>query len=241
MSNLATYLLNAEECYILNQRVLKILKEELPEEISVNKVRPFLEQLDTNLAALLAKANSAEITAMLNEADAARDRAFIGFRDFCAAFTNIPDPVKSEAAKKLTALIRKLGWSLQSEGYTEQTAAMKTLIESLETPEYAKAVLTIEATYWVNNMKTANAEFERVTELKNEIVSQTNTPLLSECKGAMIRYLKPLLIYINLMADVEPAAYSTANAKISEAVESITTVARSRQTRKENQQEDDEA
>lgn len=52
---------------------------------------------------------------------------------------------------------------------------------------------------------------------------------------------EPLLIYINLMADVEPAAYSTANAKISEAVESITTVARSRQKRKENQQEDDEA
>jgi hypothetical protein len=56
----------------------------------------------------------------------------------------------------------------------------------------------------------------------------------------MIRYLKPLLIYINLMADVEPKTYNSANAKIYEAVESITSVARSRRTRKENQQEDGE-
>jgi hypothetical protein len=34
MSNLAVYLLNAEECYILNQRILSILKADLSKEIS---------------------------------------------------------------------------------------------------------------------------------------------------------------------------------------------------------------
>jgi hypothetical protein len=114
----------------------------------------------------MARKDSTDLTAELAEKDAARDLAFVGFRDYCKAFTSTPDAAKSAAAKKLEALIRKLGWSLHSEGYTEQTAAQKTLIESLETAEYAKAVSAIGAEPWVANLKASNAAFEAAKELK---------------------------------------------------------------------------
>ena len=52
----------------------------------------------------------------------------------------------------------------------------------------------------------------------------------------MSRYLRPLIDYIALMADLDPAGYASANAKITEVTEAIMAVARARQTRKENQQ-----
>ena len=232
MSNLAVYLLNVEECYILNQQILNILKADLPEEFSIAKVLPYLEQLDRDLSAVLAKSDTTALTAERAEKDEARDIAFTAFRDYCKAFIYGPDSVKSAAAKQLEALIRRLGWSLQDEGYTEQSAALKTLIESLETPEYADAVTAVAATDWVNNMKATSVAFEEVTERRNKLVSEDNTPLTITCKKTMSRYLKPLLIYIGLMADIEPNTYNAAHAKILESVESITSVARSREARK---------
>ena len=237
MSNLAVYLLNTEECSTLSKRLLSIFKTDLSEEISVKKVLPHLEKLNDDLTSIMARVSNTDLTRQIAEKDDARDTAFIGFRDYCKAFANMPDPKQAVAAGKLTELIRQLGWTLYAEGYTEQTASLQGLFEALKKPEYVQAVADIKAEPLVANLKKTNAAFEAAVAAKAvATTSQDDIPPASECKQKMSRYLRPLLDYIALMADVDPAGYASANAKITEVTEAIMAVARARQTRKENQQ-----
>ena len=237
MINLAIHLLNTEECCTLSERLLSIFKTDLPKDSAVKKVLPFLEKLDDDLKAIMAKISNTEDTENIAEKDKARDIAFILFRDYCKAFTNMPDPAQAAAAAKLADLIRKLGWTLYTEGYTEQTALLNGLFEALEEPEYTGAAVTIKAESLVANLKSAHAAFEAAVALKAQTrASQNDIPLIGGCKQRMGRYLKPLLYYIELMTDVDPKNFANANAKITEVTEAIMTVARARETRRINQQ-----
>ena len=240
MNKLAISLLNAEECLALNERLLNVLQSDLRQEAVVNKVIPNLIDLSAHLSALLSKAgNTRNITDQLAEKNKARDEAFISFRDYCGVFTHVPDPKQVAAAEKLVALIRRIDWRLYAQGYTEQTASQKSLIEALEEPEHVKAVTAIQATSWVNHMKATNEDFERVLNLKNEFMAREKGLTVVECKQKMLTYLKPLLVYLELMNTIDPTHYEAANAKLSEVIDYVSTVARSRRTRKEHQQVED--
>ena len=117
------------------------------------------------------------------------------------------------AAEKLITLIRRIGWRLYAQGYTEQTASQKSLIEALAEPEYVEAVTAINAPTWVNNLQTSNADFERILTLKNEVMARGGIPTAKECKQRMLRYLKPLLTYLELMDTIDPGAYTSTTAK----------------------------
>jgi hypothetical protein len=50
----------------------------------------------------------------------------------------------------------------------------------------------------------------------------------------LAKYINPLLEYIELLADVEGRAYTLAANELDEAIAEVMTIARSRQTRKDN-------
>jgi hypothetical protein len=87
---------------------LNVLKTDLKKESFVNKILPHLVEINADLSAIIANIGSSDLTKQLAEKDDARDRAFVGFREYCNAFIHMPDPVKSAAAEKLTRLIRKV-------------------------------------------------------------------------------------------------------------------------------------
>ena len=234
MNNLSITILNTEECYMLNKRLINVFETDLEKEAAVSKVMPNLIELNADLSAILERTNQNAMTKQLAAKDEERNAAFINFRDYCKAYTSEPDPILSAAAKKLTALIREIGWTLYQQGYTEQTASQEALVNALAEPEYAEAITAINATARVSYLQSTNMAFEESLRIKTEIKSRKDIPFIRECKREMVRYLKPLLVYLKLMADVKPDVYSAAVAKIDEAVEYVMTVARARQTRKEN-------
>ena len=101
MKNISIYILSTEECYTLNERLLGVFKTHLAEESVINDVLPYLNDLNRDLSARLSKNNSNLLTKELVAKDQLRNAAFTGFRDYCKAFTNVKDSVKSEAAKKI--------------------------------------------------------------------------------------------------------------------------------------------
>ena len=241
MSKLSISLLNAEECLALNERLLNVLQSDLKQDTVVNKVVPHLIDLSTNLSNLLSRAgNTSDITDQLAEKNKIRDDAFISFRDYCVVFTHVPVPKQVAAAEKLVALVRRIDWRLYAQGYTEQTSSQKSLLKALAEPEYAEAVTTIKATNWINYMKTSNDDFERVLALKNEFMARKKGLTLVECRRKMLTYLKPLLGYLKLMNTIDPNSYEDAMALIDEAIEYVSAIAKSRQTRKEHQQVEEE-
>lgn len=237
MKNIAIKLLNVEECYMLNKRLIDVFETDLPRESSVAAVLPHLNELTADLFAILTNiSNSSSLTQQLAEKDNARDAAFISFRDYSKSFLREPDPIQSAAAEKLTQLIQKVGWTLYNQGYTEQTAAEETLIEELGEPEYVEAVKAIKAESRVINLQETNAAFEETLKLKTDAEAGENIPTSYDCRDRMARYLKPLLVYLELMADVIPERYELAATRIDEVIEYVITVAKSRRTRKESQQ-----
>jgi hypothetical protein len=237
MKEISVRLLNAEECFALIGRLLNVFHNDLKTDAVVNKVLPRLIDLSTGLSQILRKADSTRsITNQLAEQNRVRNEAFICFRDYCGVFTHVPDPKKVAAAKKLTELIRRVGWRLHAKGYTEQTASQKSLIEALEEPEYLAAIKTIDAQNWVVNLKATNDDFENILKLKSEVMAQGKTPTVAECKQIMVRYLKPLMTYLELMSNVTPATYKGVTAKANESIEYVSISAKSRQTRRENKQ-----
>ena len=238
MKHVSIYILNVEECYALNERLMNVFKADLAREVFVGKLLPILVELNADFSAIMANVGSSAQTKLLADKDHVRDAAFTGFRDYCKAFISAPDPAQSAAAGKLVALIRKIGWSLQRQGYTEQTAAVEALNEALAEPEYAQAVSAIRAESWVQGLRETNAAFEVVVKQKNESTAYRNIPPSIECKRKMVKYLKPLLSYLEIMAELEPKTYADAVTKLSEEIEYVMTAAKARHTRKENQQVD---
>jgi hypothetical protein len=219
---------------MLNKRLLDVFTTYLQEESSVTEVLPHLNELTADLFAILARTNNRGLTKQLAEKDEARDAAFISFRDYCKSFAKEPDPVQSEAAEKLTALIHKIGWTLYKQGYTEQTASGETLVKKLTKPEYAEAITVINAESRVSNLQETDAAFEESLKLKTATEARDNILPMHDCRSRMARYLKPLLVYLELMTDVNPQAYAEVTTQIEESIEYVTTVAKARQTRKEN-------
>lgn len=237
MKNIVIKLLNVDECYMLNKRLIDVFETDLQKESSVAAVLPHLNELTADLFAILANKNdSNSLTKQLAEEDKARDAAFISFRDYSKSFLREPNPIQSAAAEGLTELIQKVGWTLYNHGYTEQTAAEETLIEKLAEPEYVKAVKAIKAEDRVLNLQETNARFEKTLKLKTDAEARGNISTVYDCRSRIARYLKPLLVYLELMADVSPETYALAATRIDESIEYVLTVAKARHTRKENQQ-----
>lgn len=239
MSNLSIYLLTVEQCHTLNERLLDIFKTDIPKnDVSMNKVIPHLIKLGEDLAAIVERVRKNAYTGQVNEADEQRDRAFTLFRDYCEVYSKSPDPKQAQAAGMLVTLIRRFGWTLYAKTYDEQTALQKGLIEALKEPEYAAAVSTIGAEKWVGDLKATNATFEQTIKLRDEQASIEDIPRSKEAKQALQAHLNPLLSFIGLMAKIEPQTYATLQSKTDEVVGNMMAIARGRQTRKENQQEE---
>lgn len=226
-------MLNVEECYALNERLLNVFQT-LVEETFVGKILPYLVEINAGLSATMANIGSSDLTKQLAEKDQARDQAFVGFRDYCKAFTSAPNSGQSVAAEKLVTLIRRIGWSLHRQGYTQQSASQDSLIEALAEPEYANAVATIKAGSWVKSLLETNAALETVLHQKNNLIAYDNVPPVNECKRRMVKYLKPLLGYLEVMGELEPETYTDAVTQLSEEIEYIMTIAKARKTRREN-------
>ena len=235
MKNIPIHILNVEECYALNERLLNVFKADFVEEVFVGELLPHLVEVNADLSAIMANTGSSALTKQLAEKDRARDVAFIGFRDYCKAFVSAPGRVQSAAARRLMVLIRKVGWSLQAQGYTEQTASEEALIEALAEPDYAEAVTAINAATWVQNLQETNAAVEAIVEQKNESTAHDDVPPSRECKRRMVKYMKPLLNYLEIMAEIKPEIYANTVIRIFEEIEYVTTSAKARRTRRENQ------
>lgn len=236
MKNVAIHILNVEEGYVLNERLINVFKTDFPREVFVGKLLPHLIELNADLSAIMSNLGSSALTKKLADRDNIRDLAFIGFRDYCKAFASASAPAQSAAAGKLLALIRKIGWTAHRQGYSEQTASVQALSEALAEPEYAQAVAAIGAESWVKDLQETNVAFEAMVKQKNESTANDDVPTSAECKRRMVKYLKPLLYYMEIMAELEPKTYADAVAQIFEEIEYVMTGAKARRTRKENQQ-----
>lgn len=234
MNTLSFYLLSAEESLTTSTRISEIIKQGLNEDAFANILLPKITNATAQLSEAIGRNKKQTYTQQLNVNDEARDKAFIGFRDYVKAFTHLPDPTKQSAAYQLYEIISQVGWSLYGEGYVAESALLNALFTELDKGEHQQAIETIGALEWYQNLKESNATFESTYRLKVESEAERETTMVGEIKRDLAKFINPLIDYIYLNAELIEGNFSTVAGQLDELISSVMSIARARQTRKEN-------
>lgn len=158
------------------------------------------------------------LSAEAAEKDAARDACFSGMKNYIKSFTNNPAKSKSEAAEKLTLLIRKYGWGAERMSYNEETTAISKCIEKMN-GNYAAEVAELGLQeLWLNPLIEAQEAFDAI---QNQRVANGATEMasMSQYRGPLVKALRTFLESLETFADnTNEEAIKTYAAEIDELI-----------------------
>ncbi len=236
LKDLALSYLTYNEMAVAAKRLSGLIGGSGVEYVFIKELCVVVESDADNLAASLNKSATSEYTAKLARKDETRDNSFITLRNYTGAFLKIPDEVKREASAKLYIEIEKLGVTLYSDGYTEQTGKMQSLIKVFSGDEYKSALTAIGATEWMEQMVTAQTEFETFYAEKTENEGIKDVLTLKEAKSALSFHLKNLLESVDSANQLKSMAYDNLVTQLNEVITDVMTTARARKSRGEKEQ-----
>jgi hypothetical protein len=237
MKNLPFSLLSSNELFTTSSRINEACKSTPGNDVYISNLCASIDQGNRDLSKGLGKSLNSDFTPLLLVQDQVRDNAFIGLRDFFTSYSHSSDPAKAKAGINLTAILENIGNSAYRLGYVVETAKINSLIANLSVPAAVKDMECIGATEWFDQLKTSESEFERIYNAKVETESAIDYPLVKDARERITRYLKGLMNYIEINADLDKAKFGPAKDKINEITTEIVAIIRARETRNENKKE----
>lgn len=245
IDRISSHLLENNESPALAQRILDSIVGVLPGEPTIAKLKVLLESDIENVETALGRGRSSAFTARLAELDGLRDAAYVALRGYAEASTNRPKV--AEAGKLVYDIFRERGLTIHRLGYAQQTTELRILFDLLDSEEAKAAVETIGATTWLEDLKEAQEEFERVFQERAGAQSQASRPQLVPARTRLHRNLDTLLRVIEcLYAFAEQTKdYDTAEnlsdaiSIVNEHINELMSIARARRTREDASNESD--
>ncbi len=183
-------------------------------DVFFSEVIPLIKEANGRLTKLLIKSVNSELNEKLSKADHIRDAAFIAFRDYCKVFENYHIPSKARAARKITDLIRQIGWKMYNVGYSEENRKVNHLITELQTPKYKAAITTIGAEAMISGLQKTQKAFERLYEQEVSNVNAADYPEIREAKKDVGDYLEALISYTAIKAELYPTQFGILNKEL---------------------------
>ncbi len=196
-----------------------------------------LDKLNDALSAI-------RINTLIKEAfdlDQIRDSEFIVFRNMIAAYEKSTVPDEKQAYDTLWPVIVKLGTTLYTEGYLEQTARLDTLYREMEKPEKVSALNVLLLTGKLDRLKFADKEFNQVYDSKLEQESKKHYPTIREARKELSPLINDLLPTLRMIAITAPEGTDLSWVDlINEQTDQVMTQVAARRTRKKNQGGDED-
>jgi len=186
-----------------------------------------------------------ELTPEVLEADEKRDRKFKAFRAFVEANVYSDDAEISRHAEYLWRIIRRHGASLWSEGLTKESELLNAILNDLKNDGKAEeAIAAIGATAYLNELETAQANFEKLYLDRAKEAAGKIDFKVKETRASLTNNLQALLLNIEVAAalNVEEEMKNKILALIGEVNEVITSImsnARARIAREKEKEEDE--
>ncbi len=238
MKKVSTTLLSPRELSTLTQRVQAITEKLVVNDAFYVILKPKLDQSNNILLNSIDKSQFNKLTQELSDRDVKRDKAFVAFRDYCKASSNFNDSSIQNAGKKLVELIERFGWTLYMDGYAAQSARLESLFNEIDTKGYEVDLKAINAIQWYQNLKNEQQSFESTYRAKNDLNIEKAQYRIRVSREEVVSYLRPLLTYVEVMSKIQKGKYLQAEEQMNAVISDIMSVARSRQTRNENQDEE---
>ncbi|TPN86855.1 DUF6261 family protein [Aquimarina algicola] len=199
----------------------------------VEYIQPKLENLRTALAAVRTNSLVEEVMQL----DQARDYAFIVFRDMINAFEKTDDTKEKEAYELLYELLKKVGTTLNNEGYMEQSGRLETMFQEMDKDQYQLAIQSLGLVSRYKKVKKTEQQFKTAYTNRLEEDTKKNYPTIGEARAALtplINDLIPTLRNVIRVADTNDTLGWVD--LINEQTDTVMTQIAARRTRKENEQ-----
>jgi hypothetical protein len=169
-------------------------------------------------------------------ADAERDTAFIGFRNYMVACSHRNTSGWNEAAGRILEIIRKHGWRAAAFGYKAETAALTNVIDEVKT-KCASDLTLLSATEWFAQLETAQTAFEQVQNASINRDTSNQGPTIRDTRPVLTHALRALLSITDLQFSATPddAILKTYVNALNELIGVTMTSVRANATRQENE------
>jgi hypothetical protein len=175
------------------------------------------------------------LTEELIALDNRRGRAFVALRDIIHGLSVSLIEEMAFKAALLYALIDKYGTQLYRLNYKGETAMLISLFNDFDLATNHKLLTDLQIISYYDSLKTAQKEFERVTEQKSheKAVYTNESEAALQILEELFPVLTSLVALIQLNNEFEPAKYGSIYHQVVTYITETNQVARARKTRKE--------
>lgn len=231
--------LNSGELLTVGESFLPIIKPITSEiDTLTPKLYVVLDQDVRNLSAVLRVPQGSAYTVMMSNLDDNFDATFTTFRDFCIVMSKqTSNEVVSVNAARIVDVINSINSQMHREGYAQELAQSRVLIDRLDVDEYLQALTACNGMIWFNIFKQAREEMREGFDQKIKSESKEETLKLKPIKVAIRRHITALYSHFEILNELEPEVFGTFANRLEEVVKTIVPSVRARRTRTENIQQ----
>lgn len=135
--------------------------------------------------------------------DAERDAAAVGFVAHIRLFLRFPETDKAEASERLMRIVEKYGERFHRLPQREQTGVVVNLLQDLDTPQATADLALLDATPWVEAMRTANNAFEQLYNDRTRLAAAAQTGRTRNARIALQEAFNRVVRTLNALALLE--------------------------------------
>jgi hypothetical protein len=144
-------------------------------------------------------------TDTIENLDARRDNAFTGISFVADAYTKHFETEYREAAKLIAATTDKYGKRIASLNYLAETETLRSLLSDFENQNNVRAaIVKLNLTEWVNELKAANTEFNQVYLSRNKELSAQPDQNVQDLKKPAIENYNSLMNLVSSYNTINP-------------------------------------
>ena len=239
MERPAFYQLTQDDVYTFTDRFLALQKNATSETLDLSLIISPLDSIFQRYELVLRKERKSEYTAKLAAADEVRDRAYLALRHYLVACSYASLEGYTAAADTLLSIFKRLGWSMHSLGYQNESSRMGNLIAELQTDENTALLNTVQATAWLERMMTAADAFEAMFQQKLTAEAADDTTSAYRLRKDLQQQIEMNLSWMEVQQQFNKSdELATLIEQVNELTANTMTTARANSTRKSSAEEE---
>jgi hypothetical protein len=184
-----------EEWFHFFTEFKKFVEEQSPQALQIEEVFADFLILYVLADEVLEKIRKSPYTALVVKYDGRRDNTFRGMEDVVRSATRHYDPVKQEAAERVSLLFDHYS-NLPTRPYNEETAAIYNFLQDLR-GRYAAEAAILDLTGWANELERNNSDFEAAVLNRTHEAAENTAPSMVDIRRRADR------CYLNIVERIE--------------------------------------
>lgn len=187
--------------------ILNIVSKNNPKTLNVSAQYDLLLTATDNVEKLFKISQASLVTAEIEALDKRRDDAINGISLQVQSLVYSADPGINQHGKTLNAHLALFGSSIARENYQSETTILRNIVNDWKNkPELQEAVKALNLGNWLNELESANNDFNQAYIKRNEELAAAPTEKLRELRNIANNLYYKLRTRINSNFDINDGA-----------------------------------